>query len=61
MGTGRAARGPARAGAGRAGPENPGPRAVRAETGLKTFIESFSIKQKIQIFVNVLQILIKIS
>ena len=28
-----------RAGAGRAGPENPGPRAVRAETGLKIFIE----------------------
>ena len=28
-----------RAGAGRAGPENPGPRAVRAETGLKFFIE----------------------
>ena len=27
-----------RAGAGRAGPENPGPRAVRAETGLKIFI-----------------------
>ena len=34
MGTGRAARGAARA-----GPENPGPRAVRAETGLKIFIE----------------------
>ena len=27
-----------RAGAGRAGPENPGPWAVRAETGLKFFI-----------------------
>ena len=25
-------------GTGRAGPENPGPRALRAETGLKTFI-----------------------
>ena len=32
MATGRAARGP-----GRAGPENPGPRASRAQTGLKTF------------------------
>ena len=32
MATGRAARGPSRA-----GPENPGPRALRAETGLMNF------------------------
>ena len=33
MATGRDARGP-----GRAGPENPGPRASRAQTGLKLFL-----------------------
>ena len=33
MATGRAVRGP-----GRAGPENPGPRALRAETGLMIFL-----------------------
>ena len=37
MATGRAARGPGRAGPNRAVPENPGPRASRAQTGLKMF------------------------
>ena len=48
MATGRAARGPDRA-----GPENPGPRALRAETGLKIFYLQSSVQRKIQILVNV--------
>ena len=38
---GRAAHWQALAGPGRARPENPGPRAIRAETGLKTFLIVF--------------------
>ena len=53
MATGKAARGP-----GQAGPENPGPRALQAETGLKCFIYESSVQRKIQVFVNVLQILL---
>ena len=58
MVTGRAARGPARAGP---GPENPGPRASRAQTGLKNFYLRVLVQWKIQIFVDFLPNLLKIS
>ena len=54
----RAARRPARA-----GPESPGPRALQAQTGQNTvfFIYKSFVQQKIQIFVNFLPVLLKIS
>ena len=44
------------------GPENPGPRASPAKTGLKIVLFNSALcKLKFQIFVNYLQVLLKIS
>ena len=56
MATGRAARRP-----GRAWPENPGPRALRAETSLKFFYLRVLCATENSNFVKCLQILLKLT
>ena len=62
MAMGRAARGPARAGRAGPGPENPGSRALRPQTGLKHFyLIVLCATENFKFFVNYLQVLLKMS